>query len=158
MQWDQTQMRDNCKMCPFVKFSTAPNLLNLSISNLLNKFLRLYHFNCEITQPISGRSVDLLLLRISQEDFCLLIFRLISIKVNLCPSLSDHLLAARKHCTDGKNIMSALHKKPLIAPLEEMSVYFDQEGKVNVKKVKFGWIFKWINLLGTPCCVRFYQF
>lgn len=33
--------------------------------------------------------------------------------------------------------MSALHKKPLIAPLEEKSVYFDQEDKVNVKKVKF---------------------
>lgn len=108
----------------------------------LNKFLCSYHFSCEITQPISGRSVDLLLLRFSQDDFCLLIFRLISIKGNLCPSLSDHLPAARKHRADGKNIMSGLHKKPLIAPPEETSVYFDQEDKVNVKKVKFGWIFK----------------
>lgn len=106
-------------------------------AHILNKFLCLYHFSCEITPPISGRSIDLLFLSISQEDFCPLIFRLISIKGNLCPSLSDHLLAARKHCGDGKNIMSALHKKPLIAPLEEKSVYFDQEDKVNVKKVKF---------------------
>lgn len=109
------------------------------------------HFSREIAALLSSRNI---VLSISQEDLCPLIFRLISIKGSLCPSLSDHLLAARKYCADGRNIMPGLHKKPLIALLEEMCVYFDQEDKVNVKKVNFSWIFQMNNLSGMPCCMQ----